>query len=629
MVEQNLFICLAMSAGGGFLSVAARGVVLDHKRKQAKKVLDRQQEEQAAQEEEERRLKKVAEDALKMMGRSSSLLLTPPPSPTKPKQALSSSPSKSLNGINNSNNSNNKKKTIGRVLTASTSLPWLSSFEDSDDESPIDGNGNDDGNDDDYNKDVDASETSISSFFSGFVDLESQRQSQRKRREEQITANNKDSTTKSASSSASSSSQSAAAPPAGSRFQMYKMLAIYLVLCAMLKPLQFFAPWFGPVTITWPVYVGSRMVSNLLIVGVLMGHEVFDKPSQVATMVVVSSVVFITLTGPATSTTTTSQEEERNIKELVQGNWIAMIWLTILAVVFVVSSGLIMLNVLFKKFVRKTLKLSPFWLEVFIFLNAITTSTLSFTTSRGASTLLDEPNDHVYRVTLTAVSWYIFMWWMVESYVEGRDVRSLKLFVPTETLGSVLLNFITGLLVWDDSSAIVSWPGYLTSIALLAMGVYLFSDLDFFQRQLDEVQEYFYESDNDGEDEDKEEDWRTRSEVEDVLMPHQRSMLKHQQQQQQALPLPPPSSSTFLSEVDGTTSGCQTQSPRQSQIQRPKLEKTFSDPEVGTRSRRFLVGIHDRDDDVDDDDENESCFFFDDDESLGSLESDDGVTITA
>jgi len=714
MVEQNLFICVSMSAAGGFLSVAARAVVLDHKRKQAKKVLDQQQAEEAAREVEQQRQKKISQDCEKMLRRSSSLLQPPP-------KTSSSLPT------NNENNNNNKKSTIRRVLTSNTDLSstWSSSSDQASigvsqtsissslvtkrttlfsgirlpsSSNLMKSNGNDDSisskrniNDsNDVYADADAdfsSSTETSNGNNGEVvfvdvaDLESQRQ--RQLHEEQFVTtttttntntntdtdtdtntnyypenkNKKDSTTKSVSSTVTSSSRSAA-PAVGSRYEMYKMLAVYLVLCAMLKPLQFFAPWFGPVTITWPVYVGSRMVSNLAIVGVLMGHEVFDKSSQVATMVVVSSVIFITLTGPTSGTafsadqTTTDdhgqqqQQQERNIKELVQGNWIAMVWLTILAVVFIVSSGVIMLNLLFKKFVRKTLKLSPFGLEAFIFLNAITTSTLSFTTSRGASTLLNDPNDHVYRVTLTAVSWYIFMWWMVESYVEGRDVRSLKLFVPTETLGSVLLNFITGLLVWDDASAIVSWPGYLTSIALLAMGVYLFSDLDFFQRQLDEVQEYFYDSGNDDDIDKEEEDWRTRSEVEDVLMPHQRSMLKHQQRQQT---LASPPSSTFLSEVDGTTTtgtGCQRQIQCSQQSQRPKLEKTFSDPEIGTRSRRFdgysisMPIIDDSDDDDDDgadDDEAEEGRFYSDDEleegvqsfsSLESLESED-ETITA
>jgi hypothetical protein len=36
-------------------------------------------------------------------------------------------------------------------------------------------------------------------------------------------------------------------------------------------------------------------------------------------------------------------------------------------------------------------------------------------------------------------------------------------------------------IVWEDYKVVGSWPGYITAYALIAMGIYLLSDIDLFQ----------------------------------------------------------------------------------------------------------------------------------------------------
>ena len=330
----------------------------------------------------------------------------------------------------------------------------------------------------------------------------------------------------------------------------------FVAASLLLKPCHFFAPWFGSVSISWPTYIGSQMVFNMMIVGILMGHENFGKPAQVATMMVISAVIYIIITGPG------EPQQGQDIRELLDGNWIAIVWLCFLAILFVLSTVFMLTYMLFasdRTAAKQTSARAALVLEVVIFLNTISMSPLTGTLSKASSTLTS-PDDANIRIALICVTWTMYGWWSIENYMEGRYVRSPKQFLPAVLLGSVLVNGITGLIVWEDSVVIVSWPGYATAMALLLMGVYLFSNLDFFKAQIDEEQNYrqkiahWYDLFESIQSE------LTQAQVEQELMPHQRTIMTHQ--------------------------GAALESKG---VSRSSFQRGFSDPEVGIRCKSLDI----------------------------------------
>ena len=92
-----------------------------------------------------------------------------------------------------------------------------------------------------------------------------------------------------------------------------------------------FAPWFGPVSIYWPAYTAAKLLSNLVLIGFIMKQEQIDNNKVVGTMIVVMAVLYITITGPRT-------QDEDSMKEMILGNPIAMIWIGVLAIAYVICS---------------------------------------------------------------------------------------------------------------------------------------------------------------------------------------------------------------------------------------------------------------------------------------------------
>ena len=302
--------------------------------------------------------------------------------------------------------------------------------------------------------------------------------------------------------------------------ETYLVLTCFVIANMLANACIFLAPWFGPIAIYWPAYIASQLLCNML-VAICLQHERLDKPAQIATLVVVAAVLYITLTGPggrsvggAEAKQQAVEIEKEDIRQLLTGNWSALAWLGLLSLVFVVAFLIMMVFlILHCRQGRRQAKaatgsgsvdessttgsaspvllrvVSPVVLETMLLLVSITCSALSATTSKAASTLTN-PEDATLRACLFVASWFVILCWSVENYLEGRHVRSLGQFLPAVTFGSILLNAATGLIVWKDAHVVSSWAGYATALCLLGLGVYLISDLDFFKAQLQEQQDY-------------------------------------------------------------------------------------------------------------------------------------------
>jgi hypothetical protein len=323
-----------------------------------------------------------------------------------------------------------------------------------------------------------------------------------------------------------------------------------LVMVGFSDVFAFVAPWFGPVSVYWPTFIAANLLTNMLLIGAIMKHEKFDKNSQIATCVIIMAVIYVPINGPGI-------QENQDAKELLLRNPIAMIWISVLSVIYCIC-------VFFMLFVDMKKKCSQFFVELVFFSVAIGSSTLSATSSKAASTF-DGTEAGPYRAILLATTWIIMAMWTIETYKEATAVRSLAKFIPLTTFGSLLLNGITGVsqlgttplyycrlvlkmtvalhtflldcastgfywlqvIVWEDYKVVSSWAGYITSYCLITLGIYLISDLDFFVAQAKDIQDYqsqvlsfgrfFHEIEED----------LARAQLENKLSKHQLTIMDH------------------------------------------------------------------------------------------------------
>jgi hypothetical protein len=187
------------------------------------------------------------------------------------------------------------------------------------------------------------------------------------------------------------------------------------------------APWFGPVSVYWPTFCASKLLFNMLFIGVIMQHEKFDKNAQVATGVIVAGAVTISINGPGI-------QEDQNVNDLVFGNPIAITWLAFLLALFIICSFLMLFTNLKKR--------SHAFAEIVLFIVFIDASALAGTTSKFSSTF--DGSEGPYRAILLTITWIIIAIWAVENFKEATHVRSLARFIPQATFGSIALNGVTG-----------------------------------------------------------------------------------------------------------------------------------------------------------------------------------------
>merc|ERR1711862_630295 len=63
---------------------------------------------------------------------------------------------------------------------------------------------------------------------------------------------------------------------------------------------------------------------------------------------------------------------------------------------------------------------------------------------------------------------------------QGTTVKQ-STFSPMNTLATIFLNAIYGVVIWEDWKVVQSWVGYSFMLIQVVLGNYLLSDLEFFE----------------------------------------------------------------------------------------------------------------------------------------------------
>eukprot|EP00584_Thalassiosira_punctigera_P000028 CAMPEP_0172532620 /NCGR_PEP_ID=MMETSP1067-20121228/5605_1 /TAXON_ID=265564 ORGANISM="Thalassiosira punctigera, Strain Tpunct2005C2" /NCGR_SAMPLE_ID=MMETSP1067 /ASSEMBLY_ACC=CAM_ASM_000444 /LENGTH=261 /DNA_ID=CAMNT_0013317159 /DNA_START=203 /DNA_END=985 /DNA_ORIENTATION=- len=190
-----------------------------------------------------------------------------------------------------------------------------------------------------------------------------------------------------------------------------------------------FAPWFGPVSVVAPIYFSATLVSNLIIFGIILGLEFFDRIMRVGTYVIAIGTILLQVVGPGV-------QEDQDIKELLIVPS-AFAWFLLLLVGMTISTIFVARSVSEKYGENK---------QTIILLVARSTAyTLNLTVSRA---FLLNPTYFILVtfVVIKVVSGMVYTYAIV---VQSTTVTQSK-FVPLNATTIILVNAITGVIIWQD-----------------------------------------------------------------------------------------------------------------------------------------------------------------------------------
>ena len=178
-----------------------------------------------------------------------------------------------------------------------------------------------------------------------------------------------------------------------------------------------------------PIFFSATLISNLIIFGIVLGLEFFDRIMCVGTYVIVIGSIMLQVVGPGI-------QDDQDIGDLI-GQPFAFVWFLLLVLGMLVSTLFMMRSISGRYGESK---------QILILLVARSTSyTLNLTVSRA---FLLNPTYFILVtfVVIKMVSGAIYTYAIV---VQSTTVTQSK-FVPLNATIIILVNAITGVIIWQD-----------------------------------------------------------------------------------------------------------------------------------------------------------------------------------
>ncbi len=206
------------------------------------------------------------------------------------------------------------------------------------------------------------------------------------------------------------------------------------------------ATWFGPVSIVVPFFYSATLLSNMLIFGLL--GERFTKNMRVGTHVIVVAVILLPVVGP-------DIQEGQDISILFR-RWYSIAWFTLLLVACMLTGILLVLDISkYKMNVR----------VVVLLIARASSISVNLTVSRAFILGLNDTVMLTF-IIIKLLSGSIYTYGIV---VQSFTVEQAT-FVPLNATTIILVNALTGIIIWEDWRVVSSWYGYICIFVLLGLG---------------------------------------------------------------------------------------------------------------------------------------------------------------
>ena len=206
------------------------------------------------------------------------------------------------------------------------------------------------------------------------------------------------------------------------------------------------ATWFGPVSLVVPFFFSATLLSNMVIFGLL--GEKFTKNMRVGTHVIVVAVILLPVVGP-------SAQDGQDIQKLLR-HWYSISWFTILLIACGITATLLALDI--TKYNTKTR-------TIILLIARAASISVNLTVSRAfilGPTEVALVSFIVIKVLSGAIYTYAIV---VQSFAVEQAI-----FVPLNATFIIIVNALTGVIIWEDWRVVKSWHGYMCVFVLLGLG---------------------------------------------------------------------------------------------------------------------------------------------------------------
>jgi len=230
------------------------------------------------------------------------------------------------------------------------------------------------------------------------------------------------------------------------------------------------AALYGPVSIVVPVILSSQLVFNMVMFGPLLRIEKFPKEVRAGTYTVVIAAILLPVVGPTV-------QENQDIMELIAQPR-SVILIIINGTIILLAFPLMILEN--NRFARVKASDSYVGDEY---------STLSFITNvltQSISQVIQSTAAKMFAlVTVPALATAVVVFAIltftqsVAILQQGTTVKQ-STFIPMNTMATIFLNAVFGIIIWEDWKVVQSWIGYSLVLLQVVLGNYLLSDFDFF-----------------------------------------------------------------------------------------------------------------------------------------------------
>lgn len=206
------------------------------------------------------------------------------------------------------------------------------------------------------------------------------------------------------------------------------------------------ATWFGPVSLVVPFFYSATLLSNMLIFGLL--GERFTKNMRVGTHVIVVANILLPVVGP-------NIQEGQEISTLLR-HWYSIVWFTLLLVACAVTGILLLLDI-----TRYSMRVRT----VILLAARAAAISVNLTVSRAFILGLNDAVLGAF-IAIKLVSGSIYTYAIV---VQSFAVEQAR-FVPLNATTIIIVNALTGIIIWEDWRVVSSWYGYICIFVLLGLG---------------------------------------------------------------------------------------------------------------------------------------------------------------
>ena len=241
-------------------------------------------------------------------------------------------------------------------------------------------------------------------------------------------------------------------------------VVVNLLLMAVASVAYIVGSWFGPVSLSVPVVMASKLLFNMLVVGVVLRMERFDKNQRVGTYVIAFAIVALPEVGP-------QPIADQDPVSLIQMP-LSLIWSAFLLGTMVITIvAMVVLSCLKKKYGEAATPRPKLLLAVLV--TAQVTSAV-IGTSVGKIFAVAQGTLLAVCIGLSVVTAVV----NVVSLMMAASSVNQGIFVPLQTCATLGVNMLTGLLIWEDWRVVTQWFAYVALYWLMALGIYMLTDAD-------------------------------------------------------------------------------------------------------------------------------------------------------